>query len=137
MIACDSEEINFIDENQCDIIVGDNCDSMNYGKENDNQYDSDNSNDMQQIVIKINNEIELTSIIVNTHNQSQGKALNPSLQDNKEQDYLVPSQKEGYSPPPNLVGPVFESPESISPPSVLTIQRFNKSVSEISSPKKT
>ena len=52
MIACDSEEINFIDENQCDIIVGDNCDSMNYGKENDNQDDSDNSNNMQQIVIK-------------------------------------------------------------------------------------
>ena len=66
MIACDSEEINFIDENQCDIIVGDNCDSMNYGKENDNQDYIDTSNNMQQIVIKIRNEIELRCIIVNT-----------------------------------------------------------------------
>ena len=138
---CDSEDISFIDEDPCDIIVDDNCDSINYGKENDNQ--DDNSNNMQQIVIKINNEIELTSIIVNTHNQSRGKRLNPdlsknpSLQDHKEQDDFVPSQKEGYIQQPNLVGPVLESPESISPPSLLTPQRFNTSESESSSPKNT
>jgi hypothetical protein len=86
---CDSEDISFIDEDPCDIIV------------DDNQEDSDNSNNMQQIVIKSNNEIELTSNIVNTHNQSRGKRLNPdfsknpSLQDHKEQDYF---QKEVLEP---------------------------------------
>ena len=93
-------------------------------------------------MIKINKEIELTSIIVNTHNQSRGKRLNPdlsknpSLQDHKKQVYFVPSKIDGYSQQPNLVGPVLESHESICPPSGLTQQRFNRSESESSSSKK-
>ena len=84
-------------------------------------------------MIKINKEIELTSIIVNTHNQSRGKRLNPdlsknpSLQDHKKQVYFVPSKIDGYSQQPNLVGPVLESHESICPLSGLTQQRFNTS----------
>ena len=53
---------------------------------------------------------------------------NTSLQDHKKQDDFVLSQKEGYRQQLNLVGAILESPESISPPSLLTPQRFNTSV---------
>ena len=67
---CDTEEISFIDDDPCDIIVDDNPGDVTKDEKDDNQVD--NFNNMQQIVIKINNEIEFTSIIINTHNQSQG-----------------------------------------------------------------
>ena len=92
---CNSEDISFIDEDPCDIIVDDNPGDVTKDDNDDNQVDSDNLNNMQQIVIKINNEIELTSIIVNTHNQSQGGRLdlsrNLSLQEDTSTEDLLPS----------------------------------------------
>ena len=54
------EDISFIDEDPCDIIVDDTRDSRNYGKENDNQDDR-----------------------AHTHNKSRGKRLNPDLLKNQ------------------------------------------------------
>ena len=50
---CDTEEISFIDDDPCDIIVDDNPDNVTKDESGDNQVD--NLKNMQQIVIKINN----------------------------------------------------------------------------------
>ena len=73
---CDTEEISFIDDDPCDIIVDDNPDNVTKDESGDNQVD--NLKNMQQIVIKINNEIELASIIVNTRNQCPGDSRQDS-----------------------------------------------------------
>ena len=78
---CDTEEISFIDDDPCDIIVDDNPDNVTKDESGDNQVD--NLKNMQQIVIKINNEIELASIIVNTRNQCPGDSRqDPDLSKN-------------------------------------------------------
>ena len=128
---CDSEDITFIDEDPSDIIVDDSRD------DSDNEKEDDNCNNTQQIVIKINNEIELTSIIVNTHNQSRGMRLNQDLSknqsfhDHKEQKEFIPHQQnEGDSHQPDKIGAVLNSSLSLPSACVLTAQEYHSSGSE-------
>jgi len=132
---CDREDISFIDEDPSDIIVDDNHDT-NYDVNDEDNHDDDDDDDnynMQQIVIKINNEIELTSIIVNTHNQSRGKRPSQDLpkyqsfQDHKEQKEFVSShqQNEGDNHQTNKISSLQDSSLNFPSPCVLTEQRYH------------
>ena len=118
---CDSEEISFIDDDPCDIITDDNFGNVSKVENGDNQID--NLNNMQQIVIKINNEIELTSIIVNTHNQLNcDLSKNLSLQEDmdtedlltSDEDTCVQIQREEGQVPENPNIPNISSSENLS-----------------------